>query len=884
MKTRDVLAVFNRGRVSRLALGRTDVSRVALSAEIQKNWMPRVLGPMSLRPGMQFHGVVPDDGVSIPFVYNMDDTAILELTAGAMRVWDDGDTLIARSSVDTTITNGTFDSDLTGWTDDDDAGAESTWNGGQGDGVMRLAGTGYAYARRYQQVTVSGADAATTHGLRIHVTRGPVLLRVGSAQGEDDIFRQAVLRTGYHSIAFVPGGDFYLEFASSLIYPVWVNSVEVEASGVLSLETPWATTENTRDVRWAQSGDVIYCACNGLPQYQIERRDNDSWSVVRYEPTSGPFLTENTSTVSLTPSAQSGFITLTSSEPMFRADHVGALFRLTSQGQLVTLDAGGENQWSDPVRVSGVLTDRSFTVTISGTWAGTVSLQRSFGSPGAWITTKTYTANTTEVISDGLDNSIVYYRIGIGSGDYTSGTAEFRMEYVNGSITGVVRATSYLSSTSVNAIVLDYLGGTDATEIWSEGAWSDAAGWPQAGTIGDDGRMWWSGNGRNWGSVPDAFTAFDPDIEGDSAPINRGIGVGAPYRTNWMLPLSHIVVGTAAAEYSIRSTSFDEPITPSNYNAKAPSTKGSTDVPAVSVDDRGYFVGRNTESVYELAFDPQSYRYKAKDVSLLCPEIGEGGFTRMAVQVEPDVRIHCVRADGTVAILVRDEAEDVECWVDLETDGLVKDVVVLPGLVEDRVFYRVQRTIDGSTAYYHEELARFDQCVGGTINRQADSFVVGSGPISGLDHLEGEEVIIWGNGVAQEGGTVESGSVLGRSYSDWCVGLPYTATYRSAKLAGQTSLGLSISQYKRINAIGLVLDRTYSDGLEFGPDFVNMDGMPALEDGAPVTPETYNQYDQEPITFPGGWEPDARICLRATAPKPCTILAVSINIDRQDSD
>lgn len=889
MKTRDVFAVFNRGRISRLALGRTDVSRVALSAEVQTNWMPRVLGPMSLRPGLQYHGTEPGNGAYIPFIYDTDDTAILELTAGKMRVWENGDTLVTRETVSATISNGGFYDDLSGWTTDDEGSAVSDWlaiTGAGGNGVLRLTGTGYDYAKTRQGISVLPAEADVQHTLAIRVSRGPVILRIGSAVGTDDVFRQAVLRTGSHSISFVPGGDFWIEFKSSLQYPVWVGDVAFETGGPMEVTSPWDTVELCRAVRTTQSGDVVYCACGGVRQRRIERRPNNSWSIVNYETSSGPYLSENTSTVRITPDGLTGFISLTASEAIFREEHVGSLFRLTSQGQNVEATLSGDGQYSNPIRVSGAGSSRTFSYGISGTWAGTWSIQRSIGEVGAWVTI--YGTSSNQALGeyyDELDNVIAYYRLGFETGNYTSGSADMVLNYANGSISGNVRVTNYTSPTVVSGVVLDALGGTDATEVWAEGAWSDLNGWPQATAIGDDGRLWWSGQGRNWGSVPDAFDSFDPDIEGDAAPINRGVGTGTSNTTNWMLPLSHLIAGTAAAEYSIRSTSFDEPITPSNYNAKAPTTKGSAPVPAVVVDDRGYFVGRNTESLYELKFEPQSYRYKAIDTTLLCPEIADGGFVRIAVQVEPDIRVHCVRADGTVAVLVADEVENVLCWIDLETDGLVKDVVVLPGEIEDRVFYRVRRTINGVNVFYHEELARFEQCVGGTINRQADSFIIGNGPVSGLSHLNGKSVVIWGDGQDRGAGTVASGSVAGHSYANWCAGLPYTATYKSAKLSGQTSLGLSLAQYKRINSIGLILDRTHHDGLEFGPDFDTMDRLPSVEDGAVVADGTiYGHFDQEPIGFPGLWDPNSRICLRATAPRPCTVLAAILNVDRQDSD
>jgi hypothetical protein len=320
VKSRDVLAVFNRGRISRLALARADVSRVALSADVQTNWMPRTLGAMSLRPGLEYLGACVDDGAYLPFVAGVDDTAIIELSPSVMRVWDSGTDLIARESVSSVVTNGEFSTDLTSWTDADESGAASTWVAGQ----MQLLGTGYLSAKRQQLVTVSGSDSTKVHALRISIARGPLLLRVGTTAGDDDVFRQAVLRTGMHSIAFTPGGNFYIEFSSPLRYPVLIESVAVEGPGVLEIDTPWTDVETIKKVRWAKSGEVVFCACEGIQQRRIERRDNESWSVVLYEANDGPFLTENTEFVSLTPSATSGSITVTASRALFDLSNIVA--------------------------------------------------------------------------------------------------------------------------------------------------------------------------------------------------------------------------------------------------------------------------------------------------------------------------------------------------------------------------------------------------------------------------------------------------------------------------------------------------------------------------------------------------------------------------------
>ena len=107
---------FNRGLCSRLGLARQDVKRIALSAQIMKNWKPRVLGSMMIRPGQGYLWATQTSQAArhLPFVYAIGDTALLELTNLLMRV-SINDVLLTRPTVTTAITNGTFAGNITGW-------------------------------------------------------------------------------------------------------------------------------------------------------------------------------------------------------------------------------------------------------------------------------------------------------------------------------------------------------------------------------------------------------------------------------------------------------------------------------------------------------------------------------------------------------------------------------------------------------------------------------------------------------------------------------------------------------------------------------------------------------------------------------------------------
>src|SRR3990167_8617168 len=191
--------VLNRGRVSKLALGRVDLDRTRLMAEIQTNFVPRTLGSMMLRPGLQYIGTINNSstGRLLPFVFSATDAAILELTSTAMRVWID-DAVVTRTVSTAAITNGNFSADLTGWTDADETGSTSNWQNtgiySTATGFLHLAGTRYARAKRRQAVTALSG----TLGLSVRVERGPVYLRVGSSTGGGDYIEENPLRTGHY--------------------------------------------------------------------------------------------------------------------------------------------------------------------------------------------------------------------------------------------------------------------------------------------------------------------------------------------------------------------------------------------------------------------------------------------------------------------------------------------------------------------------------------------------------------------------------------------------------------------------------------------------------------------------------------------------------------
>ena len=890
MADSDFLLAFNRGVISPLARNRADIKRVALSAETQMNWIPRTMGPMSLRPGLQYIGptaVATGNVRHLAFVFSNTDTALLELTDLVMRVRIN-DVLVARPSVSTVVVNGNFGANVISWTDaDETVSCDSAWLTG---GYLALIGSGTsAAAIRTQTLTISAPDQNVEHALRIVINRGPVLVRLGSTAGGDEYISEASLGTGTHSLAFTPtAASVYLQFLTRDNYQVLVDSCNIESAGTLSLPTLFGTA-NLDDIRQDQSGDVLFIArgTTGAPQ-KIERRAaGRSWSVVTYEPATGPFTASNFSLITLAPGALSGSVavpttTLTASKPYFKSTNVGSLFSVASQGQTVTASLSSVSS-TNPIRVSGIGTSRAFAVVIAGTWVGgaaRITLEQSIGAVGVWNVVATYAANITTTYDDTLDNQIVYYRLTLSI--YVAGSAEVSLSLTSGSLTGVARVLSYVSSTVVNCAVLQDFGDLDPSPLWSEGAWSTRRGFPSAVAF-HTGRIWWAGKDKIWASVTDDFENFDPLYLGDAGPINRSIGSGPVDTIHWLLAISQLAMGAGGAEFHCRSSSFDTVLSPTNFNLRPETTHGSENVEPIKIDQAGVFVDRTGFHVMEVAATAEGLT--TTELTLITPEICYPRVNRLGVQRRPETRVHMVRCDGGAVVLVYDKVEEVHCFITIETEGCIEDVVTLPGAPEDSVYYTVARIVGGVVVRYLEKWALTKEALGGVVNKIADSFVVYSGAstatITGLSHLEGKDVVCWANSKNQGTFTVVSGAIAIPEATTYAVtGLSYHALFKSGKLLFSVKGPGSLGSKARVSHLGLILKDTQHAALEYGTELAYLDRLPPVEEAATVAANyQWGDYDTDPVPVNGSFDVNTRLYLRATAPYPCTVLATTVTLE-----
>lgn len=757
-------------------------------------------------------------------------------------------------------------------------------------------------------ITVSGADVAfvTTSGseavarssittaspnaeatFQFEVERRPLKMRAGSTAGGQEIFTDTLLYPGVYVFTFTPGvSPYYVEFRLPDIG--YVGAAEGKATlvafqalpaGDLLIPAPWQ--ENVlRTLRLEQSFDVAWIATKSVQTRVLERRGAKSWGLRKYQPENGPFANLNVTTTTLTCSSQTGEATVTASAPIFRATHAGALLKILHQGQYITRSINAISQSTDTIRVTGAGDNRKFNLTITGVFTGTLVLQRSVGNELNWVTYQTHTTTTNTTYDDDLDNQIVYYRV--TSTAWTSGTAAIELTHANGQTEGIARIHSVAADNSCTVDVLSPVGKTTATTDWAFSAWSDVAGWPAAMALAD-GRLWAGRDDRFWASESDDFEAFGIGVEDDDAFTRRVTGGWGS--TVWMAGVGRLMIGMDAREAEISVSALDELSTPTTAKSRPRSRRGSASAQGQVVDEAVAFIDRSRRKLFRMELEGS--QYQLGELTRLNRTIAgaEGtteGFIECAVQYNPEPRIWAPCDDGRMAVLLFEPTEGVAAWCRLvDEDAFYESVCVLPGDVEDSVYFVVRRTIGGSTVRHVEKLApeAWENMEDVWRLRSAIEYSGASTTsITGLSHLEGETVYAWTNGFQQGPFTVASGAITLTYETEYAiVGLLYEGRYKSPRIVASGAM----AQDKKIARLGMLVYRAAPGALKWGRDFTT---MATLTGPNPASFDSPMEEITDDVNYPfnGATQKDARVCISMPTAGPATLLGMVPHVEANE--
>jgi hypothetical protein len=663
-----------------------------------------------------------------------------------------------------------------------------------------------------------------------------------------------------------------------------------------------------------QSADVLFITHPSYEPYKLSRLANVTWTMTALSLDEGPFRDLNTDVAdTITASATTGTVTLTASghAPFVLGDtsghlpsgasatsksQTGALFKLVHpvdeleyHTSLESDYGAGQVENTSWMSCGTVYEGTTWTFTTTDVWYGDVELQRNYTLGAAAGATKNANGWETvfEFTSSTEDNVAERNASKTGTEDYAD--ADYRVIWLNeiGDDTiqvnfktdqtdhvGIVEITAVASPTSATATVIKTLASTAATHRWAEGSWSNYRGWPRTVAFFED-RLTFGGNAAQpdtiWASVTSDYENMLEGVDDDDALLftlsSRQVNV-----IEWLIGKDKILIGTSGAEWTLGG-SADEPLTPSNVKAEQHSTYGSTNLQAILANESVLFFQRGAEIMRELAYNWEQDSYSAPDMTILNPEVTGDGITNMAFQQIPEPTLWCVKENGDIAVFTYERQEQITSWSRLITDDDFESVAVIHGAAEDQVWVSVERVINGSTKRYVEYFATRDYG-----SSDSDAFYVDSGitdtggstTVSGLSHLEGETLIVLGDGVPQTEGTsgdfvVTSGSITVPSgLTTVQAGLPYTVQLQTMPLSWLAQGGSIQSRIKRINE---VVPRYYNSGdFEIGRDTttkktLSISGIATSEDR---------------MTFPAGYNRPGYVLVYQQSPEPLTLLALLI--------
>ena len=604
-----------------------------------------------------------------------------------------------------------------------------------------------------------------------------------------------------------------------------------------------------------QINDVVYIVHPSYPPYKLTRIADTNWTLVKVNFITPALLDQNATDATLAPSATTGTgITLTASAPawvtatyyqignavlnggvmynclvahtsgtfatdlaagkwvqvnIFNSLHVGSTWQIADlQGSnYLEVDgsaaAGFTNSTSGTIKALG-----PWEVFTSGVWSSDIAVQRSLDNGATWDTVRVITSRSDRNVSiTGTAETMSLFRFVISNSValVNPGATNPRVVFdaSNAFLYGLVQITAVANAYSATANVITQLGSTAATEYWSEAAWSDYRGYPQAITSFQQ-RIIYAASGfepqRIWGTVTNDIENF---ALGDQtkATDSFAFDLNAPGRGPilWLIAQLNLFCGFSGAEWVVNSGSgvataqgSGAAITPTSVNAVEHSAWGSAaGVQPYNVGDSVIFCQRQATALRQMMFSIYTDKYMSQDLTSLSDHLFTAGIEQ--IDYQPQFRgqsiIWCITAQGQLCGMTYELQDGVFGWhrhntglaatnsVVLTDDPGFESVAVVDGqgITDDEVWVVAYRNIGvGNQTRFIERMNpnNWETTFGGAPHSPApvaaNAFYVdagitvtnpGSATITGLTYLNGRIVVGLADGQPFGPLTVANGSI-----------------------------------------------------------------------------------------------------------------------------
>lgn len=240
--------------------------------------------------------------------------------------------------------------------------------------------------------------------------------------------------------------------------------------------------------------------------------------------------------------------------------------------------------------------------------------------------------------------------------------------------------------------------------------------------------------------------------------------------------MESLLLFTGSSELKVLSMNSDR-LTPSTVGVRAQSYVGSNSVKPVVVGNNVVYIASRGGHPRQIVYSNTAQSYTSIDLGLRCPHFFDNkDIVDMTLSKSPNSCLWLVSNSGELYCATYLPDQNINAWIRIDVGDKVESVCAIAEGSEDHVYIVVRR--NGQACI--ERMADLTY-TNNTNARFVDSYLEASFPapqtsVSGLDHLEGRNVAVHGDGrylgvMRVAGGTI----ALPTSARTIAVGLPLTA-------------------------------------------------------------------------------------------------------------
>jgi len=788
---------FNAGVWSSKLDGRIDLEKYSAASRTADNFLIRPHGMLERRPGTKFKARTKNNGIALlkKFQFNTETGYIMEFGNQYIRFFKDGDRVTQTTN---TISTAAWSTDRTTYTTADPhnlapgdrftvAGVTpSAYNVTNGIVATTPTSTTFTYitsdpgaayssggtlTEPFEVTTVYDSDAVALLKMRqindiviiTHPTIAPVILKrltettfeLQTINFRQPPFRDENLSKIELSISHTTGTSRTLTASA----PAWATSTFYPA-GTYRYDS--GTTE-------------IYIAKEDhTSDATAFSNDTDKWELVS----------------------------------VFTSGNVGGYYRLGHRRDATSVQRALYNYASGGGNVAGVDGSSSYitiigdwTFSTSGVWDADVTIERRDSITG--LVEVIYSGSSRDgnrnISIAGTEDVTTELRITVDNASVpnTEGDSDAYayLEASDAFLYGYCKVTGFTNSRQVQVNIISDFEKAGSTDVWSESSWSTRRGFPIDVDIYEQ-RLVFAGCTDQplnvWASVIGDFFNFDYGNGEDDKAFAYSLPSTERNPITWIIGGKSIMIGNGKEHGIMSSGSEDLPITPSNVQYRPQEAVGFNGIKPEIIGPIYAGVERNGRKLREIAYkfdQGVSGGYTAADLNRLNDEITESGIVEIAYSQLREPYIYCVLANGDMAVLSYNREDGIVGWTLWTTSGNYESVATIRGTDNDEVW--IIRKEDANNRF-------IEQVFADTWSDINDCWYVDSGIeysgsattiFTGLDHLEGKAVQVFGDGAPRSIDTsvssvVTNGSITiaGSGVEVARIGLQYLSTWQPMRL------------------------------------------------------------------------------------------------------